>query len=94
MFTIPAASTPMHRALHAFQLPFPPDEPEADGSREIAIEDLTIRCLRKASDIRELSQLRRQIDLRAAASADPQFATREKKETNWAGCSLSSFMAA
>lgn len=94
MFTTPVASTPMHRALHPFQFPFAADEPEADGSREIDIEDLTIRCVRKASDIRELSQLRRQIDLRAAATADPQFATREKKETNWAGCSLSSFITA
>lgn len=93
MFTNPVVSTPMpHAALHAF--PFPADEPEVDGSRDIAVEDLTIRCLRKASDIRELGQLRREIDLRAAASADPQFAAREKKETNWAACSLSSSMTA
>lgn len=93
MFTTPVASTPMHHAaLHAFQ--FPTDETEPDGSREIAIEDLSIRCLRSASDIRELSQLRRQIDLRAAASADPQFAAREKKETSWAVCSLSSYITA
>ena len=94
MFITPVVSTPLPHAatLHAFQ--FPADEPEADGSREIAVEDLTIRCLRTASDIRELSQLRRQIDLRAAASADPQFVAREKKETNWVECSLSSFMTA
>ncbi|TFZ00930.1 hypothetical protein EZ313_21095 [Ramlibacter henchirensis] len=93
MFNTSVVSVPMpHAGLQAF--PFPADEPEAAGSRDIAVEDLTIRCLRKATDIRDLAQLRGQIDLKAAASADPQFATREKKETSWVASSLSSSITA
>lgn len=71
--------------------PMPPlaFEPEAAGSRDIAVEDLTIRRLHKQYEIRELASLRGQIDLKAATAVDPLFATREKKETNWAWSSLS-----
>ncbi|TFZ08201.1 hypothetical protein [Ramlibacter humi] len=85
--------TPMPRAGLA-QLPPAAFEPEAAGTRDIAVEDLTIRRLQKQYEIRELAQLRGQIDLKAATSVDPHFATREKKETNWAWSSLSNCMTA
>ena len=82
-----AIPSPLPAAALAFA-PFAP-EPEAPGSREIAVQALSIRCLRKQYEIREVAQLRGHIDLKAAVAADPQFLAREKKETNWASSSLS-----
>ncbi len=66
----------------------PPDLliPDADppALKDIPVADLGIRCLRGAGEIAEIVQLRGEINLAAAAAADPQFAYREKKETSWA----------
>jgi len=66
--------------------------PEGDVAplKDIAVAELGIRRLLGAADLREIAQLRCEIDLAAAASADPEFMHREKKETSWAWCSLSS----
>ena len=58
------------------------------ASIDISLEQLTIRRLRSQQEIREMAQLRQQIDLAAASSAEPQFFEREKKETNWGWSSL------
>jgi hypothetical protein len=89
-------STVLHTpAPHAgLALPATPFEPEAAGSRDIDVDELSIRCIRKQYEIRELAALRGQIDLKAAVAADPHFHAREKKETNWDWSSPSSCMTA
>jgi len=54
----------------------------APASKDICVEHLMIRRLRSQAQIRELAQLRQEINLVAAVSADPHFAEHEKKETN------------
>ena len=61
--------------------------------RDIPVAELGIFRLHSATDICHVAQLRRGIDLSAAASADPDFLHREKKETNWAWSMPSSCMA-
>ena len=78
----PAAAFP----LHSFDV-------EPQELRDIAVDDLSIRCLRRPHEIREVLPLRGQIDLAAAVAADPHFLAREKKETSWAWSSRSSFTA-
>lgn len=51
------------------------------GTRELPLDELEICHLRTADDIRRVLHLRSQIPLPAAALADPDFHTREKKET-------------
>lgn len=67
-------------------------EPDPPALKDIPVADLGIRCLRGAGEIAEIVQLRGEINLAAAAAADPQFTCREKKETNWAWYLLSSCM--
>ena len=84
-------------AIAAFYGSTPPAEDPQDtvppAWKDISVEQLTIRRLRSQQEIREMARLRQEIDLAAAASADPHFAEREKKETNWAWSSHSSCMA-
>ena len=56
--------------------------------KDICVADLRIRQLR-GDQIAQITQLRGEIDLAAAASADPDFMAREKKETNWGWCTPS-----
>jgi hypothetical protein len=44
---------------------------------------ISFRHLRTPSEISEIIPLRAQIELPAAAAADPDFGTREKKEMSW-----------
>ncbi len=57
-------------------------ECEPPALKDIPVADLEIRCLEGAREIAEIVELRGEINLAAAAAADPQFAYREKKETN------------
>ena len=66
-------------------------EGDAAALKDIPVAELGIRRLHGAGDIGQIARLRGEIDLAAAASADPDFMCREKKETSWAWCSLSSF---
>lgn len=60
-----------------------PTEPAAPaGSRELPVDELQIRPLRGAEEIARVIHLRNEISLPAAALADPEFRTREKKETS------------
>jgi hypothetical protein len=90
-------STAHLSAVAAFYGVLPPPESQqvalAPASKDISVEQLTIRRLRSQSEIRDMARLRQEINLAAAASADPRFAEHEKKETNWAWCSHSSCMA-
>jgi hypothetical protein len=69
--------------------------PEGDAAplKDIPVAELGIRHLLGTKNIGQIAQLRGAIDLAAAASADPHFMHREKKETNWAWSTLSSFTA-
>jgi hypothetical protein len=66
---------------------------DAVALKDIPVAELGIRRLFGTKDIGEIAQLRGEIDLAAAASADPHFVHREKKETSWAWSMLSSSMA-
>lgn len=54
---------------------------------------LVLRHLRTPRDIARVKHLRGHIDLAQHSAADPHFHQHEKKETNWASRSLSSFTA-
>lgn len=51
------------------------------GTRELPLDELEIRHLRSTEEIGRVVHLRSEIQLPAAALADPEFAPREKKET-------------
>ena len=76
----------VHRSLGLVPNPAPVVVPEPaappDGSRELPLDELEIRPLRSAEEIARVVHLRREISLPAAALADPEFTTREKKETS------------
>jgi hypothetical protein len=72
----------------------PPGAVEPAQLKDIPVAELGLRRMRDAADIREIVQLRQEIDLSAAASADPEFMRSEKKETSWAWSTLSSCMTA
>src|SRR5436190_14072598 len=55
---------------------------DAAPLKDIPVADLRIRCLRGAAEIARIVQLRDEINLAAAAAADPEFMYREKKETS------------
>ena len=61
----------------------PDAETEVAPLKDIPVAELGLRRLHSAGEIRQIAQLRGEIDLSAAAAADPLFMTREKKETNW-----------
>ena len=50
--------------------------------KEIPVDLLSIRRLQGAQ-VSRIARFRGEIDLKAAAAADPDFVTREKKETSW-----------
>jgi hypothetical protein len=97
MYPHAQTSTTHLPGIAAFYGSAPPldDAPDtvAPALKDISVEQLTIRRLRAQSDIRAMARLRQEINLAAAASADPHFAEREKKETNWAWSTPSSCMA-
>jgi hypothetical protein len=64
-------------APHAPTLP----SGSAPGARDLPIDELEIRHLRTAEEIRQVVHLRSEIQLPASTLADPDFHTREKKET-------------
>jgi hypothetical protein len=85
MYPQAQTSTAQPPGIAAFYGSAPPVEAQdtvAPALKDISVEQLAIRCLRSQSDIREVAQLRLEINLAAAASADPHFVEREKKETN------------
>lgn len=56
---------------------------EADVEREeTPVDQLSFRRLRTAADIARIRHLREEIQLPVSAVADPDFQTREKKETS------------
>lgn len=63
----------------------PPRLPEAaervDDRLEVPISELSFAHLRATDEIARIVHLRQQIQLPAATLADPDFHTREKKET-------------
>lgn len=63
------------------------------GWKEISISQIRVRHLASPDEIAQMARLRRQIDLTAAATADPQFHEHEKKETNWAASWRSTWTA-
>lgn len=89
MFVQSSTASPDPRAA------FPPKsfDLEPQELRDIDVDELSIRCLRRHHEIREVTQLRGQIDLAAAVAADPLFVSREKKETSWAWSSPSNCTA-
>lgn len=50
--------------------------------QQIPVNELVLRHMRTAADIRSVLPLRGHIDLSAHLEVDPLFAAREKKETN------------
>lgn len=90
MFVQASIAAPNPRAAFPLQS-FDLGPPEL---RDIDVDELSIRSLRRHHEIREVAQLRGQIDLAAAVAADPLFVSREKKETSWAWSLLSSCTAA
>lgn len=63
------------------QLPAPEPVVPA-GSRELPLDELEIQHLRGMDEIAQVVHLRSEINLPAAALADPAFISREKKETS------------
>jgi hypothetical protein len=61
-----------------------------DGRLELPLDELSFRHLQTAEEISRIVHLRQQIQLPAAALADPGFAAREKKRTKRASSLLSS----
>lgn len=53
-----------------------------DGRIELPLDELSFHRLRTPAEIGQILHLRSEINLPAAALADPSFHTREKKETN------------
>jgi hypothetical protein len=56
-------------------------------------EGVVLRHLKTHADIESVLHLREEIDLSVHASASSNFASLEKKETNWGSCSHSSSTA-
>lgn len=68
----------------------PPQAPPPAGSRELPLDELEIRHLRGADEIARVVHLRSEINLPAATLADPEFISREKKETRTVSSPVSS----
>lgn len=76
-------------ALFPAVLQAPPSPQEAllpvgkvDGRLELPLDELSFHRLTTPAQIGQILHLRGEINLPAAALADPSFRTREKKETN------------
>lgn len=67
----------------SFGMMVPPDAPSSTGR-------VVLRHLQTAREIESVLELRAEIDLSVHASVSSNFASLEKKETNWGSCSLSS----
>ena len=55
-----------------------------------AFDSVVLRHLKTPAEIESVMHLRGEIDLSVHASASSDFASLEKKETNWGSCSHSS----
>ncbi|ROZ77494.1 hypothetical protein [Ramlibacter sp. WS9] len=75
-----ASHTPAHRS---FGVMIPPSVP-------FGSEGVVLRHLKTPAEIDSVLDLREEIDLSVHASASSNFASLEKKETNWVLCSPSS----
>ncbi|WP_156385504.1 hypothetical protein [Ramlibacter sp. Leaf400] len=64
------------------QIPVAPEPVIPAGSRELPLDELEIQHLRGMAEIAQVVHLRSEINLPAAALADPAFISREKKETS------------
>lgn len=73
--------TPVHRS---FGMMVPPAAP-------FGAEGVVLRHLETPAQIESVLDLREEIDLSVHSSASSNFASLEKKETNWVSCSHSSW---
>jgi len=75
-------------ALPGMRFVLPPEvvpeiSPEPQSIRQdVPIDELSFRHLKSGAEMAQVSHLRQQIQLPAAALADPGFGAREKKETS------------
>ncbi|MBA3771331.1 MAG: hypothetical protein H0X13_02225 [Ramlibacter sp.] len=60
--------------------PFQPGDGPLEPDKDCPLDDLRIRHLRTSDDIEHIMKLRRQIDLAAVASADPDFHAHERRK--------------
>ena len=75
----PAPMRPVPAVLREqWILPVPSD---IVGRQEVPLEELSFDHLKSVGDVAQILHLRGEIQLSAAALADPAFHTREKKET-------------
>jgi len=74
-------------------LPAPAAPPAEAGRMEVPLDELSFFHLRSASEIAEIQHLRSAIALPASALSDPEFRTREKKETSSVSSAPSNAMA-
>lgn len=81
MSSMSVAARAAVRVPDAPPAPRPPAVAPA-APRDIAIDELEIRHLRQPDEIARVLHLRQEIHLPSAALADPEFASREKKETS------------
>lgn len=65
-----------------FAQPRPRQADPRIGREEVPLGELSFRQLRTKAEIAQVRHLRREIQLPAAALADPSFSAREKKETS------------
>jgi hypothetical protein len=75
--TLPPQLVPVSRE-RAEALP----DGKVDGRLELPLEELSFHRLTTPAEIAQILHLRGEIQLPAAALADPSFHTREKKETS------------
>ncbi|HYD75549.1 hypothetical protein [Ramlibacter sp.] len=90
MSNMSVAAPAAHRVSDAPATASPHLHAPAVAPREIAIDELEIRPLRRPDEIAHVLHLREEIHLPAAALADPAFASREKKETSTGSSPVSS----
>ncbi|GAC1600572.1 MAG: hypothetical protein NVS3B2_02880 [Ramlibacter sp.] len=93
MSLVQAESASAHQAMAAVAALFPqPGAPgladqaapaaKSDGRLDLPLDELSFHRLGSSAEIAQIVHLRGEIQLPAAALADPSFHTREKKETN------------
>jgi hypothetical protein len=79
--------------LQSSTLPVRPDRHFVSAHCPPAIEAVELRHLKTADEIERILHLREGIDLSALSSVEPDFRTREKKETSGVSSSVSNSTA-
>lgn len=81
-----ARAAALFASLRQLPPPFPREESvpqgKVDSRIELPLDELSFHRLSIPAEIGQILHLRSEINLPAAALADPSFHTREKKETN------------